>query len=461
VELPYTLPQDHTLFLLLKEKHPDVWMQKLDWIAKHGGMVLVDTHPDYMSFERRCGDCEYPVAMYDRFLRYINDRYAEQFWQPLPRDISDFVQTTAQKESPGPLKRSHSVRKKPCKIWIDLDNTPHVPFFEPILEELRARGYQTLVTARDAFQVCDLADKKGLPYIKVGRHYGKNRLAKAAGLAYRALQLAPLVLKERPTIAVSHGARSQLILCNWLRIPSLLIEDYEYCQFPFMMGPKYLMAPSVIPDSMLLKKNGNLLKYPGIKEDVYAWRLKPDPAMLKQLGIMESELLVTVRPPATEAHYHNPESEILFKEFMDRACATPNARVVLLPRNKKQAEWIRGEWPRWFDQNKTVIPKTALDGMNLIWHSDLVVSGGGTMNREAAALGVPVYSIFRGTIGAVDRHLKAENKLVLLESVEDVHHKVQLAKRPRKGVGDVTSRATLESIVDSIEQLADKHSPRD
>src|SRR4030095_8954621 len=178
--------------------------------------------------------------------------------------------------------------KLKSRIWIDLDNTPHVPFFEPILEELRARDFPLLVTARDAFQVCDLADKKRLHYIKVGRHHGKHRLAKAAGLAYRSLQLAPLVLKERPALGVSHGARSQLLLSTWLRIPTLLIEDYEHSEFPLMMRPTWVMAPDVISNDLLGCKNGNIRKYVGIKEDVYVWKLHPDLALLGELGLIES-----------------------------------------------------------------------------------------------------------------------------------------------------------------------------
>src|SRR5262249_38134580 len=157
--------------------------------------------------------------------------------------------------------------RKP-KIWIDLDNTPHVPFFEPILDELRARGFPVLVTARDAFQVCDLADKKGLSYIKIGRHHGKHRLLKGAGLAFRAAQLGPIVLRENPALAVSHGSRAQILLSNFLRIPSVLIEDYEFSQFPPMMRPTWVMAPDVIPNTSLCAQNGNVRKYPGIKEDV-------------------------------------------------------------------------------------------------------------------------------------------------------------------------------------------------
>jgi predicted glycosyltransferase len=457
VEMPYTLPQDSTLFLLLGERQPDIWFQKLDWIARHGGMVLLDAHPDYMAFgESWQKGREYPVEMYVRLLEYVRSKYAGMYWHALPSEVAQFVRNSwVQRGAAHAARRVGLVRKPKPKVWVDLDNTPHVPFFEPILEELRARGYPLLVTARDAFQVCELADKKGLQYLKIGRHYGKHRAIKGAGLMYRALQLAPTVVRQKPALAVSHGARSQLILSNWLGIRSLLIEDYEFCQFPLMMKPSWLMAPDVIPDEALGLANGNLCKYPGIKEDVYAWRLQPDPEILEELGLSESDIIVTVRPPATEAHYHNPEAERLFEAFMARACETSPVRVVLLPRNRKQGELIRQGWPDWFENDKTVIPRSAIDGLNLIWYSDLVVSGGGTMNREAAAVGVPVYSIFRGSIGAVDKYLQRSGRLFLVESTKDVATKIRLEKRPRKTLAETTSRKTLSHIVDTIEQLTE------
>jgi predicted glycosyltransferase len=458
VELPYTLPQDSTLFLLLREPTPAIWIQKLDWIARHGGMALVDTHPDYMAMDptsRKTG--EYPVAHYEELLRYLRSTYSQSYWHVLPCEIADWVHRSKSAQlSPTLFLRRPS--RKP-KIWIDLDNTPHVPFFEPILDELKARGFPLLVTARDAFQVCELADKKGLSYIKVGRHHGKNRALKAAGLVYRALQLSPVEFREKPELALSHGARSQLLLSNWLRIPTILIEDYEYSQFTRMMRPTWIMAPDMIPDDALCGSNGQIRKYSGIKEDVYVWKLVPDPSLLRELGLADSDLIVTVRPPATEAHYHNPKSEKLFERFMARASSTPGVRIVLLPRNQKQGELIRHDWPAWFENQKTVIPSAALDGLNLLWHSDLVVSGGGTMNREAAALGVPVYSIFRGTIGAVDRHLSREGRLALMETVEDVDTRIPIVKRPRRAIGEATSKRTLQQIVDSIEEIAEFHRP--
>jgi predicted glycosyltransferase len=142
------------------------------------------------------------------------------------------------------------------------------------------------------------------------------------------------------------------------------------------------------------------------------------------------------------------------------ACRNPKTRIVLLPRNKQQGELIRSRWPQWFEQNKTIIPTGALDGLNLIWHSDLLVSGGGTMNREAATLGVPVYSIFRGAIGAVDRHLQQSGRLILIETQEDVASKIKLEKRVRKSVAETTSRRSLDHIVNTIEELVENISAK-
>jgi uncharacterized protein len=206
---------------------------------------------------------------------------------------------------------------------------------------------------------------------------------------------------------------------------------------------------------MLPSQDDHIRKYTGIKENIYSWKFRPDPALIQELGITSSDLIITVRPPATEAHYHNPQSEKLFERFMDRACQNPDTRVVLLPRNWKQGQFIRSHWPDWFKNDVTIIPPGAVDGLNLLWHSDLVVSGGGTMNREAAALGVPVYSIFRGKIGAVDRYLREQRRLVLVDSNECVDQDILLVKRERRAVSEVTSKRTLDDIVNTIEEISE------
>jgi hypothetical protein len=348
----------------------------------------------------------------------------------------------------GTAKLSQSIG--PRKIWIDLDNSPHVPFFVPIKTELERRGYSVCLTARNAFQVYGLADLFHLSYRRVGRHYGKNKIMKALGTAYRSLQLLPTAFQERPELAISHGSRSQLIAATVARIPSLIIEDYEFSRFLPGPSPKWVMVPELIPDSSVQFQRSKLLKYPGIKEDVYVPLFKPDPSIRTQLGLPEDAIVVTVRPPATEAHYHNPESEKLLDAILNLLGHVDEVQIILLPRSNNQEALLRQSWADLISQGRILIPARALDGLNLMWYSDLVVSGGGTMNREAAAMGVPVYSIFRGSIGAVDRYLANEGRLVLLESIEDVRTKLILKRRSHPNHAEMGTRGALTSIVNHI-----------
>lgn len=335
-------------------------------------------------------------------------------------------------------------------VWIDLENTPHIPFFRPIIRALEARGFRVVLTAREAFQTCEMATRFGLDYTRVGRHYGQNPFMKVAGLVTRALQLLPFALRERPVLALSHGSRAQIFISNVLRIPTVLIMDYEHSRNPPMTRPRWEIVPEVITDAMLhTTDRTRARRYAGIKEDVYVPDFTPDPAIVDLLGLRD-RIVVTVRPPATEAHYHNPEAEQLFSAFMERAIANPEVKVVLLPRNPAQRQAIQRDAPHWFRGDAVVIPKTVVDGLNLLWHSDLAVSGGGTMNREAAALGVPVYSIFRGKMGAVDRALVAQGRLTMIAAVDEVAAKIPLERRERTAAVGTTKSAALGDIVGHV-----------
>jgi len=367
------------------------------------------------------------------------------------------VQTAKSLGRLGSDKRSRAVTAK--KIWIDLDNSPHVPFFAPIIKELEKRGYSVLITARDCFQVCDLAGLFNLNVRAVGRHYGKNGMLKLAGLCLRALQLAPTLIGERPDIAVSHGSRAQLLLSTLLRVPSVVIIDYEHAKGLIMLRPSWVMTPETIPDNAIPFDKNHILKYPGIKEDVYVPDFKPDPSIKGQLGIEEDCLVVTIRPPANEAHYRSPESDLLFHTVINFLGGKSNTKMVVLPRNQKQDASIRSSWPELLSAGRIIIPAHAVDGLNLIWHSDLVISGGGTMNREAAALGVPVYSIFRGKIGAVDRYLANAGRLVLIESVDEVRTKIPLDRRQLSTGSQSGESRALRQIVNNIVALVETRCP--
>jgi len=349
--------------------------------------------------------------------------------------------------------------KKRKKIWIDLDNSPHVPFFKPIIAELADRQYSMVVTARDCFQVCGLADLLHVPYKRIGKHYGKHKIMKILGSLLRTLQLMPTVLRERPALALSHGSRTQQLLSAILRIPNVMIYDYEHATAIGLLHPTYVVVPDVIADKNIRFHKSQVRKYPGIKEDVYVPDFRPDPEMRRRLGIGDDEIIVTIRPPATEAHYRSPESERLFVATIEHLAGQSNVRIVMLPRNERQADHIRNRWPDLVSAHRIVIPSEVLDGLNLIWCSDLVISGGGTMNREAAALGVPVYSIFRGTTGAVDQYLEKQGRLTLIKTEEDVRSKIRIQRRDLQHQAIHHDRSAMKHIVSAIEEAINRECP--
>lgn len=354
---------------------------------------------------------------------------------------SSFIQTTP------------TVQTAKKTIWIDLENSPHVPFFRPVVRELETLGYRVLITARDYAQTLELAEHAGLDYISVGRHYGKHTLAKASGLLIRTAQLASIIMRQKVDLAVSHGSRSLFVLAGMLRIPSITIMDYEHARWTRLPKFAWLMAPEAIPEAAFTSKGvrpGQLLRYPGIKEDVYAPSFHPQQDFKAQLGIDKDALLVTVRPPADEAHYFNPMSQQLLVAVLNLLAAREDVTTILAPRTAKQGEQLHQQWPEAFSSRRFRIPAQVVNGLDLIWNSELVISGGGTMNREAAALGVPVYSIFRGPTGAVDKKLEAEGRLVMLTSEQDVLAKLAIALRPRMETTSQYRSPALHAVVENI-----------
>jgi len=289
----------------------------------------------------------------------------------------------------------------------------------------------------------------------VGGHWGKNRILKTLGTLGRAARLTPLAFREKPDLAISLVSRAQFLVCKILGIPIVITFDYEFVEKMQFLQPDWILVPEAIPDSAAGIAKKAVFHYSGLKEDVYVPDFKPDASLRKQFGISEMDLLVTVRPPATEAHYHNPESDQLMIAVLNFLTVQPDTRVALLPRNIRQAAALHKEWRDLIAQGKIVIPAKVIDGLNLIWHSDLVISGGGTMNREAAALGVPVYSIFRGKVGAVDRYLAGNGRLILLERVEDIYTKITLKRRERARCDFATGSNALQNISEAIISIAE------
>lgn len=310
-------------------------------------------------------------------------------------------------------------------IWIDLDNSPHVHFFAPIVGRLEDAGHEVLLTARRFGQVEEIAESHGLRCVIIGRHRTPRfYLTRAMATIVRSLRLAVHGIRHRPAIAVNHGSRAHVLAAWLLRIPVMTIYDYEFISSGvFSKMATRVLLPETIPSERLERQRLNMskvIRYPGFKENVYLSGFRISSDVIRELKLDPNQLIITLRPPATWAHYHNVHSEVLFKELVGRLHQEPDSQVVVLPRTREQAEELKKSYG--MESGPFQIPDRAVDALNLMAHSDAVFSGGGTMIREAAIIGARAYSIFAGEAGAVDTALERAGKLTILRSVEQIRN---------------------------------------
>ena len=341
-------------------------------------------------------------------------------------------------------------------IWIDLANSPHVPFFRALAGEFAARGHKFEVTAREFAQTVELARAAGLGPEVVGGHGGGRLSGKAGNLAGRAWALARWARGRRFDLAVGHNAYSQVLAARASGLRAVTLMDYEHQpanHLAFRLASR-VVVPEAFPEEALRRfgaRPRRVRRYSGIKEDVYLADFAPDPSfpelLRERFGLdLTRDTLVVVRPPAREALYHRFENE-LFGELLARLLAPPRVKVVLLARNGAQREEIASR----FRSDNLIAPREALDGANLVAAADLLVSAGGTMNREAAALGTPAATIYAGRPAALDDELMREGRLRRISTREDLES-LRVEKKgdasPRRNAG---VRAEVAELVMSDE----------
>jgi uncharacterized protein len=341
--------------------------------------------------------------------------------------------------------------KKTENIWIDMDNSPHVPVFKPIIGILGANNIRVFVTARDYAQTIPLLHYWKIDHVQVGKHGGKNKIKKVINLAYRSMQLFFLMRKKKIDLAVSHGSRSMVVAAKLLSIKTVTMLDYEYTETGiFNFFSDYLLMPELIPSERL--KNAGLdlkkiIRYDGFKEELYLNNLVPDESLRKSLAIAQENILVTLRPSALLGNYHNPLSEKIIIALLHKLVDMESVTVLIVSRSAEDKKLITSEFGE-----KIRFLEQAVDGLQLIWNSDIFISGGGTMNREAALLGVPTYSVFTGRKPYLDEHLEREGKLVFINSIADIE-KIQIKKRVVSLPDKEKSAAMAEKVCNTILSL--------
>ncbi len=287
----------------------------------------------------------------------------------------------------------------------------HVLVFRPLIRLLRERGDEVEITARDYAQTLQLLELHGLEATVIGRHGGRSRLGKARSLFSRLHALRRWGRPRDFDLALAHGSHELTLSARRLGIPSATTHDYEFASLQHHLGMRAatkVVVPESIPVERLARfgvKPPKLLRYPGLKEEYYLSDFDPDPGVLERLNVDRSRVLVVLRPPPDVSLYHR-HSNPLFPQTLDLLGAHDEVQAVVLPRTEEQRKFVRG-----LDLPSTIVPDRAVDAQSLIALADVVVSAGGTMNREAAALGVPVYTTYGGRLGGVDEELIREGRL--------------------------------------------------
>jgi hypothetical protein len=305
------------------------------------------------------------------------------------------------------------------KVWVDLTNSPHVLVLAPIIRRLQQQGHEVEVTARDFAQTRELCERQGIGYDAIGHHRGAALKDKAVGLADRSWQLLRFAARRHFDLAIGHGSNDISVAARLLRIPCSTMFDYEWATVQHNVNCRLAQAvvvPDVIPVERLARygATAKLRRYPGLKEEYYLYDFEPDPSVLAELGLDPAQPIAVVRTPPAVSLYHRFEND-LFSQVLARV---QGAQTVVLPRTPEQREELTRA-------GGFLIPERAIDAQSLIAYADLVVSAGGTMNREAVALGTPVFTVFEGRLGAVDERLIEEGRLRKLESADQV----ELVKR--------------------------------
>jgi predicted glycosyltransferase len=326
------------------------------------------------------------------------------------------------------------------RIWVDLTNSPHVLVLRPVIERLRAGGHDVRVTARDFAQTIELCERLHVSHTAIGRHRGGRLASKAAGLLSRSAALARWARADARAhggsgfdIAIGHGSNDVTVAAALLRIPSATMFDYEWATVQHNVNCRLAAAvvvPAAIPRERLARYGaaGKLRPYEGLKEEYYLADFEPDSGVLAELALDPARPIVIVRTPPEVSLYHRFAND-LFARVLERLAraAGEGVQPVVLPRvGSQRAELARV--PGF------LVPEQAIDAQSLIAHADLVISAGGTMNREAVALGTPVYSTFEGRLGAVDERLIAEGRLRKLRDPDELALSKRLGARSNERV---------------------------
>ena len=297
------------------------------------------------------------------------------------------------------------------RIWVDMTAPAHPLVLRPLIERFRAAGHEVHVTARDYAQTLALLDRLEIPHVAIGAHGGASRRGKLRALGDRTRRMLRFGRARGFDLALGHGSNDLALAAAGLRVPAVNTFDYEWATQQHNIGcrlARRVMVPEAIPPERLRRYGAGaekLARYPGLKEEYYLADFTPDRSVPSALGVDPERVLVVLRPPPDVSLYHRKANR-LFTEVLALLGNRDDVHAVVIPRTEQQRAFARAmRFP------SLIVPEGAVDAQSLIAQADLVVSAGGTMNRESVALGTPVYTTYGGRLGGVDEWLIREGRL--------------------------------------------------
>jgi len=312
---------------------------------------------------------------------------------------------------PMRVRRELACARGRVNIWVDMSAPAHVLVLQPIIERLRASGHEVQVTARDYTQTQDLLALHGIEYTLIGRHGGASRIQKLRRLIQRSFGMRRFGKRGEFHLALAHGSYDLAMAARALGIPEANMHDYEFAVTQHRIGCRLatrVIFPEAVPPERLRRFGvgpGKLFQYPGLKEEYYLSDFEPNPDVFAQLGVDTDRIIVIVRPPPDVSLYHR-KSNPLFPHVLAHLGSHEGVQAIVLPRTEVQRRYVQG-----LSLPSVIVPERAVEAQTLVALADLVVSAGGTMNREAAALGTPVYTTYGGRLGGVDESLIRSGRL--------------------------------------------------
>jgi predicted glycosyltransferase len=332
-------------------------------------------------------------------------------------------------------------------IWFDLDNSPHVPLFKPVINELKNRNIESIISAREYAQTIDLLELWNIKYTLIGKHAGKNKFNKIINLFGRANNLRNFIRKKKINLAVSHGSRTQVLASRISGIKSVVMMDYEYTEnriFNYLSN--YILMPAVFTENRLKDAGINIkkiIKYNGLKEEIYLKYFEPDSNFRCNNGFSDKDIIIVIRPPAFLSNYHHEKSEKILYTAINHLSSFKDVKIVLLFRTEADKSSIL----KYTEKKENIkFLNNTVDGLQLLFASDITLSGGGTMNRESALLGTDTYSFFTGKRPFIDEFLFENKKLNFINSANDIYN-IEVKRKP-KSVYIHTNNSLIQEIID-------------